>query len=252
MKSLWRLSSSEGITRGSWDHSGTGWKFAEIFYQPPQPETLRNWRDDMPADFAFILEAWQLLLHPYHPMTFRSRRCGHRRNQHGRDFHRPGIDGRSEPRSSDAGRSGLWRPGAGPGGGRRLCAGLVRGRRRPGGRRNLRPRGTGHRQGGQLGSGARLVRPSPMAEPDQTPRSATHPPFPAGCPFSSSSSSLGGRPNRNRDRVRERIHSRRCRKAGSPRRTVSNRPASSWAMTTSSSSPEASARISPHGSTIRE
>lgn len=41
------------------------------FYQPPMVETLKKWRDAMPADFEFTLKAWQLITHESSSPTYR-------------------------------------------------------------------------------------------------------------------------------------------------------------------------------------
>ncbi len=41
------------------------------FYQPPLVETLKKWRDAMPADFEFTLKAWQLITHESSSPTYR-------------------------------------------------------------------------------------------------------------------------------------------------------------------------------------
>jgi uncharacterized protein YecE (DUF72 family) len=41
------------------------------FYQPPEDETLRRWRQEAPADFEFTLKAWQLITHEARSPTYR-------------------------------------------------------------------------------------------------------------------------------------------------------------------------------------
>ena len=41
------------------------------FYQPPQPSTLRRWRDEAPAGFEFTLKAWQLITHESRSPTYK-------------------------------------------------------------------------------------------------------------------------------------------------------------------------------------
>jgi uncharacterized protein YecE (DUF72 family) len=43
----------------------------QIFYQPPQVETLRRWREQAPEDFEFTLKAWQLITHDSASPTYR-------------------------------------------------------------------------------------------------------------------------------------------------------------------------------------
>ena len=41
------------------------------FYQPPRISTLERWRADAPADFEFVLKAWQLITHDSKSPTYR-------------------------------------------------------------------------------------------------------------------------------------------------------------------------------------
>jgi len=41
------------------------------FYEPPQIETLKKWRDKAPNDFDFTLKAWQLITHSYTSPTYK-------------------------------------------------------------------------------------------------------------------------------------------------------------------------------------
>jgi uncharacterized protein YecE (DUF72 family) len=43
----------------------------QTFYQPPEVETARRWREKAPADFQFALKAWQLITHPATSPTYR-------------------------------------------------------------------------------------------------------------------------------------------------------------------------------------
>lgn len=43
----------------------------QTFYQPPQIETLRRWREDAPPDFEFTIKAWQLITHEGASPTYR-------------------------------------------------------------------------------------------------------------------------------------------------------------------------------------
>ncbi|MFN2482885.1 MAG: DUF72 domain-containing protein, partial [Pyrinomonadaceae bacterium] len=43
----------------------------QTFYQPPQVETLRRWREEAPEDFEFTLKAWQLVTHDGASPTYR-------------------------------------------------------------------------------------------------------------------------------------------------------------------------------------
>jgi uncharacterized protein YecE (DUF72 family) len=41
------------------------------FYQPPQPSTLRRWRDEAPEGFEFTIKAWQLITHESRSPTYK-------------------------------------------------------------------------------------------------------------------------------------------------------------------------------------
>jgi uncharacterized protein YecE (DUF72 family) len=41
------------------------------FYQPPQVETLKRWREELPPPFEFTLKAWQLITHESRSPTYR-------------------------------------------------------------------------------------------------------------------------------------------------------------------------------------
>lgn len=41
------------------------------FYQPPQIKTLERWRAEVPADFEFVLKAWQLITHEAKSPTYK-------------------------------------------------------------------------------------------------------------------------------------------------------------------------------------
>ncbi len=43
----------------------------KTFYNPPSPETLRNWRVSAPSGFEFTVKAWQLITHPPSSPTYR-------------------------------------------------------------------------------------------------------------------------------------------------------------------------------------
>ncbi len=43
----------------------------QTFYQPPRPETLRNWRRAAPPEFQFHLKAWQRITHESSSPTYR-------------------------------------------------------------------------------------------------------------------------------------------------------------------------------------
>lgn len=43
----------------------------QTFYQPPQLTTLKRWRNQMPADFEFVVKAWQLITHQSQSPTYR-------------------------------------------------------------------------------------------------------------------------------------------------------------------------------------
>ncbi|MCX7973206.1 MAG: DUF72 domain-containing protein [Candidatus Aminicenantes bacterium] len=41
------------------------------FYNPPEPQLARKWRENMPTDFEFTLKAWQLITHPPQSPTYK-------------------------------------------------------------------------------------------------------------------------------------------------------------------------------------
>jgi uncharacterized protein YecE (DUF72 family) len=41
------------------------------FYQPPQEDTARRWREEAPRDFEFGVTAWQLIIHGRASLTHR-------------------------------------------------------------------------------------------------------------------------------------------------------------------------------------
>jgi len=43
----------------------------QTFYQPPQKKTLERWRAGVPADFEFVIKAWQLITHESRSPTYR-------------------------------------------------------------------------------------------------------------------------------------------------------------------------------------
>jgi uncharacterized protein YecE (DUF72 family) len=43
----------------------------QTFYQPPQAETLRRWREEAPAGFEFTLKAWMLVTHEARSPVYR-------------------------------------------------------------------------------------------------------------------------------------------------------------------------------------
>jgi uncharacterized protein YecE (DUF72 family) len=43
----------------------------QTFYQPPEPDTAKRWREDAPSDFEFVLKAWQLVTHEARSPTYR-------------------------------------------------------------------------------------------------------------------------------------------------------------------------------------
>ena len=48
----------------------------QTFYQPPQTETLRRWREEAPVDFEFTVKAWQLITHDGASPTYRRLKRG--------------------------------------------------------------------------------------------------------------------------------------------------------------------------------
>jgi uncharacterized protein YecE (DUF72 family) len=43
----------------------------QTFYQPPRIATLQRWRELVPADFEFVIKAWQLITHTFRSPTYR-------------------------------------------------------------------------------------------------------------------------------------------------------------------------------------
>src|SRR4051812_47148466 len=43
----------------------------QTFYSPPRDETLLRWRASVPADFEFVVKAWQLVTHEARSPTYR-------------------------------------------------------------------------------------------------------------------------------------------------------------------------------------
>jgi uncharacterized protein YecE (DUF72 family) len=43
----------------------------DTFYQPPQIKTLERWREAVPAEFEFVLKAWQLITHEAKSPTYK-------------------------------------------------------------------------------------------------------------------------------------------------------------------------------------
>ena len=43
----------------------------QTFYQPPQIQTLKKWREGAPLDFEFTLKAWQLITHEARSPTYK-------------------------------------------------------------------------------------------------------------------------------------------------------------------------------------
>jgi uncharacterized protein YecE (DUF72 family) len=43
----------------------------QTFYQPPKPDTLRRWREEVPDDFEFTIKAWQLITHQSRSPTYK-------------------------------------------------------------------------------------------------------------------------------------------------------------------------------------
>lgn len=43
----------------------------KIFYQPPDPDTVKRWREEAPSEFEFTLKAWQLITHEAWSPTYR-------------------------------------------------------------------------------------------------------------------------------------------------------------------------------------
>jgi uncharacterized protein YecE (DUF72 family) len=60
------------------------------FYQPPQVQTLRRWREEAPAGFEFTLKAWQLVTHQASSPTYRRlKRTLTEEEKEGAGFFRP-------------------------------------------------------------------------------------------------------------------------------------------------------------------
>ena len=69
-----------GISIGTCGFHVTKEKYAELFscveiqhtfYQPPQIKTLERWRETVPAEFEFVIKAWQLITHEAKSPTYK-------------------------------------------------------------------------------------------------------------------------------------------------------------------------------------
>ena len=55
----------------SYTHSFQVLEVQQTFYEPPQEATLRRWRASVPAEFEFVVKAWQLITHEARSSTYR-------------------------------------------------------------------------------------------------------------------------------------------------------------------------------------
>src|SRR6185436_17410976 len=60
-----------GLTKEAYARFFRCVEIQQTFYQPPQIKTLERRREQMPADFEFILKAWQLITHAAKSPTYR-------------------------------------------------------------------------------------------------------------------------------------------------------------------------------------
>jgi uncharacterized protein YecE (DUF72 family) len=72
MKSKVRLGTSGfGVSRDKYVNLFPCVEVQHTFYQPPRISTLERWRQETPADFEFVLKAWQLITHEAKSPTYR-------------------------------------------------------------------------------------------------------------------------------------------------------------------------------------
>lgn len=50
-----------GMVKAEYARSFSCIEIQHTFYQPPRIKTLEGWRNNMPADFEFVIKAWQLI-----------------------------------------------------------------------------------------------------------------------------------------------------------------------------------------------
>jgi uncharacterized protein YecE (DUF72 family) len=60
-----------GLAQADYARSFSCVEVQHTFYQPPQLKTLERWRTLMPADFEFVIKAWQLITHDARSPTYR-------------------------------------------------------------------------------------------------------------------------------------------------------------------------------------
>lgn len=60
-----------GLAQADYARSFSCVEVQHTFYQPPQLKTLERWRALMPADFEFVIKAWQLITHDARSPTYR-------------------------------------------------------------------------------------------------------------------------------------------------------------------------------------
>ena len=60
-----------GISKPEYFRTFSCVEIQHTFYQPPRVSTLERWRADAPADFEFVLKAWQLITHESKSPTYR-------------------------------------------------------------------------------------------------------------------------------------------------------------------------------------
>jgi len=60
-----------GLAQANYARTFSCVEVQHTFYQPPQLKTLERWRTLMPADFEFVIKAWQLITHDARSPTYR-------------------------------------------------------------------------------------------------------------------------------------------------------------------------------------
>lgn len=60
-----------GIARAKYVQLFSCVEVQQTFYQPPKISTLEGWHEQIPADFEFVLKAWQLITHDRKSPTYR-------------------------------------------------------------------------------------------------------------------------------------------------------------------------------------
>ena len=60
-----------GIAQAQYARTFSCIEIQHTFYQPPEITTLERWRNKVPADFEFVIKAWQLITHDAKSPTYR-------------------------------------------------------------------------------------------------------------------------------------------------------------------------------------